>query len=110
MSSYMTKRSRDEEQKLPTDQILNIVTDICNFKGSPNNKKEHFEKKYPDFVSNYVALFDLACQPNFDMNRLKYMLNLKDKIDEQKVSFDAASREVGQRMFNVYVKDVVDKM
>lgn len=107
-SPFMTKRARDDEGKLPTDKILEIVTDIRNYKGSHNSKVEHFEKKYPEFVANYVSLFDMACQPEFDFDRLKYMLDLKDKIDQKKVSFDAASREVGQKMFDIYVKDRLD--
>lgn len=110
-SSIMTKRARDEECKLPSPKIMDIVTEIRNYDGPANRRTEYFEKKYPEFVTNYVSLFTMACEPDFDIERLRYMLDLKNKIDQNKVSFEAASREVGQKMFDVYVKDKVnDKM
>jgi hypothetical protein len=109
----MTKRTRDaDESKLSSDVILEIAKEIQDYTdGGPATKKDVFEKKYPEFAKNYHMLFAMLCENGngFDMTMLQYMLNLRDKIDTDKVSFDNASKEVGQKMFDIYVKPNVPK-
>lgn len=102
----MVKRGRDDD-KMPSADIMRIVKEINSFPGNMKAKQSHFEKKYPEFVTNYNMLFTMACEDNFDFGRLQYMLNLKDDIDNKKVTFENASKEVGQKMFDVYVRDNV---
>ena len=37
----------------------------------------------------------------------KYMMKLREEVNTQKRTLENASEEVGQKMFNVYVKDKV---
>lgn len=102
----MTKRGRGDD-KPSSAEIMSIVKEIYDFDGSHKQKESVFSKKYPEFAENYKMLFSMACDSSFDFDRLQYMLNLRDKIDTKEVTFEAASKEVGQAMFDVYVKDVV---
>lgn len=98
------KRKRDDSQ-LASPVLIEIVKEIQSFNGTTKERTAFFEKKYPDFVSKYNYLFKMACESDFDFERFAYMLNLRDQITAQQVTLEDASKEVGQKMFDVYIKD-----
>lgn len=101
----MTKRPREEDdEKISSAELVSIVQDIQSHPGNEHTRQQVFEKKYSKFAVAYPFLFKMACEETFDYDRFKYMLELRDKIDASKVSFEDASKEVGQRMFDTYVK------
>lgn len=101
-----TKRGRDEDGiKISSDDIRAIVADIRAVCGMDKKKRDFCSKKYPEFAENYPHLFNLACEPKFDMNQLNYMLALRDSIDNNERTFEDASKEVGEVMFDKYIKD-----
>jgi hypothetical protein len=101
----MSKRNRLDEDGLPSDEIMTIVREIREYTGSDKRRKAEFEKKYPDFVERYPMLFQLACEPTFDLDRLEYMIKLRESIKTQETTLEDASKEIGQKMFDIYVKD-----
>ena len=105
----MTKRTReqqdDDNDQLPSNELLQIVKEINAYKGNYKMRKSVFSKKYPEFVKRYEHLFEMACEDGFDFERFLYMLNLRDKITTKATTLEAASVEVGQKMFDVYIKD-----
>lgn len=105
----MTKRPREEpdEGKLSSDDLLVIVKKIQSHVGTERDKQQLFEKEYPEFVTRYPYLFRMACEDKFDFERFQYMLNLRDRVEKSHITLDDASKEIGQRMFDVYVKDNV---
>jgi hypothetical protein len=105
----MTKRDRLEEHGLDSDEMLRIVSEMCAYEGNERRKRAEFEVKYPDFVDRYPVLFKMACEPNFDVGRFKYMIGLRDDVLSRKTTLEDASKEVGQKMFDVYVKDKVQR-
>ena len=96
-----------EDEDMSNEYIMAIVEQITASVGTLKQKQERFGREYPTFQKRMPMLFDMACEPNFDMNRLRYMLSLRTKVRENKTSIDAASKEVGQKLFNIYVKDKV---
>jgi hypothetical protein len=103
----MLKRTRTEladSFSLSSAEILAIVKEIRAFPGSNKVKERHFSQLYPEFVERYTNLFELACEPSFDMARLEYMLGLRDRIVAKEQTVEEASKEVGQTLFDVYVK------
>lgn len=106
-----TKRGRDEEGvQLSSDDIRTIVYDIRSGCGTDKKKIDLYSKKYPEFAENYPHLFHLACEPKFDMAQLNYMLALRDSINNNERTFEDASKEVGEVMFDKYIKDKVQNM
>ena len=68
---------------------------------SVENKEEYFTEMYPVFKAKYPMLFKQLCnESDFDMNNLKYMLNILDK----KKDAHSADVFVGQMLFDKYVK------
>lgn len=105
------KRSRGTTY-FATGDILRIVKEIrqvveSNEYPTENTRREVLEKRYPEFATRHAHLFTMACETNFDMDRLEFMLNLRDKVENKKVTFEDASKTVGQVMFDSYIKDKV---
>lgn len=90
----------DEHQK-----ITSIVHKIASAEMS--NKDEYFSEIYKGFKKKYPHLFALACkQQNTstdDMQTLKYMLDMMEKVRKNEGTQEAVSAEVGQTLFNRYV-------
>jgi len=70
---------------------------------------EYFINRYTDLHNNYPALFNLLILDGskFDMTKLKQMLRMKDKVDRQEVSTQAASEQIGQQYFNEFCRPLV---
>lgn len=100
---------RDRDIELSNEELLVIVGVARAFEGSAKERRGMMERKYPDFLARYPFLFDMACQDNFDMERFQYMLNMRARVMGQDMSHYDASKEIGQKMFDVYVKDKVKK-
>ena len=67
---------------------------------------EYFINRYTDLHNNYPALFNLLILDGakFDMNKLKNMLRMKDKVERNEVSNQAASEQIGKQYFDEYCK------
>ncbi|NBP66911.1 MAG: hypothetical protein EBU66_19980, partial [Bacteroidetes bacterium] len=108
MASKRTHDDISEDDKhLSSEEIINIVTTISKFKGKEKDKQREFANKYEEFRMKYPVLFDLACSDDFDMTRFKYMMRLREEVNTNKRTLENASEEIGQKLFDVYVKDKV---
>ena len=105
----MTKRERSPDD-LPSDVIMNIVREIRSRPGTTKEKELWVEKQYPEFADRYKALMKMACESTFDMDRLEYLIRLREQVRNNERTVDDASKEVGQTMFDIYVKPVVDSI
>jgi hypothetical protein len=82
-----------------SEDIMKIVEYIRQ--STVENKEEYFAEMYPVFKAKYPMLFKQICNdPDFDMNNLKYMLNV---LDNKKDAY-SADVFVGQMLFDKYVK------
>uniref|UniRef100_A0A6C0CTB8 Uncharacterized protein n=1 Tax=viral metagenome TaxID=1070528 RepID=A0A6C0CTB8_9ZZZZ len=107
-SSIKRKRSEPENtEQMSSEEIIEIIEKIDDYKGSSKDKQRFFRKIYPDFVEKYPVLFEMSTQNDFDINRLKYMLSLRSKVEQSKLSQYDASAHVGQMLYDSYVKDKI---
>ena len=95
-------------QEEEIEKILDIAKTISESKVV--NKEQHFSKIYAHFQSTYPMLFDMCCSERFDINTLKYMMDMMHKINHGKETEESASIEVGQTIFDRYVSPIVDKL
>lgn len=103
------KRERLDEDGLPINELMHIVKDVTSSNKSSREKQKYCKRNYPDFVDRYPMLFEKVCEDDFDMNRFMYMMQLKEKIQNREHTVESASIEVGQTLFDIYVKPIVDK-
>lgn len=80
-----------------------------------NTSKKDYELKikteFKDFYEIYPNLFDMCIQnpTSFNMDKFKEMLNYKNKVDTGKINYNNASKEIGQKYFDEYVKPKISK-
>lgn len=76
------------------------------------NRTEYVQmmcKKYNTFFERYPTLFYKMIENpiNFNMERLCHMLNMKAKIDNNNISHEDASKKIGAKYYNEFVKPFV---
>lgn len=106
--------SNSAKQVTATNDMSTIRTVVNLIKASKRrgrSKKEVFHMM-PDFCETYPALFNMVYDDGdrMDNARLEKMMDMVDKVNGGKLSFKKASEDVGQNMFNEYVKPRVPHM
>jgi hypothetical protein len=86
------------------DDIQRIANEIRHSSVSASKKADHFKETYPVFAEKYPMLFELACNPSADFTHLDYMIAMLKNIEKNKMTSEIASANVGQKMFDIYVK------
>ena len=89
------------------DGVLKIARKIKD--SNVPNKAEYFANIFGNFKERYPMLYDMCCEPDFDMATLEYMTNMMRKINAGHLNDQEASVEVGQRMFDKYVAPLVSE-
>ena len=108
--------------KETTDIIKNQVNEIISHcikreniikrNNDINNYKEECMIKFTNFHQRYPTLFFSIIEnpSSFPIYRLDEMLNLKEKIDNNKLNEQRASIHLGQKYYNEFVKDTVSNL
>jgi hypothetical protein len=104
MTKKRTRGGEIEDINLSNAEIMEIIKDIRNSTLSSKQREEHFEKKYSDFSDRYPYLFNMACSESFDEATLNYILTMREKVTSNKMSEFDASKVVGQKFFDKYMK------
>lgn len=90
---------------MDAETLRSIVNEIRE--NSSSYKEGYFEDKYPVFVEKYPMLFKMCCDPTRDIEKVYYMIDMIDQIEKNKMTEHIASVNVGQKLFDEYVKPVV---
>lgn len=90
------------------DKIEKICHEIINSHSS--NKEVVFSKKYKEFAEKYPMLLKKCCERNADVSNLGYLLSMLKNIQQNKMTEHVASTNVGQKLFDSYVKPTVDSI
>ena len=90
--------TRIESGKDIKEQIIQIQKDVESSKGEVGFEFK-LQQKYDTFYQKYPTLFQKVVN-GIDEKTLGYMLEMLDKIKENKTSETQASQEVGKRLFN----------
>ena len=103
------------------EKIISLVKNLIAYYNKPNIKKEMEKDKeqcikntldvYGDFFDKYPTLFHMVSNNpyNFEMNRLTEMLNLKNKVKNNEVSYKDASVGIGYKYYDEFVKPGLNK-
>ena len=72
---------------------------------------QKMEKTYKYLKESSSTIFNnIIDEDNIEMDKLKYMLDMMRSMGEKKTTYENASKEVGQRFADEYVKPLVDKL
>jgi len=87
------------------ENIIKRNNDINNYKQECMIKFTNFHQRYP------TLFFSIIENPSsFPIYRLDEMLNLKEKIDNNKLNEQRASIHLGQKYYNEFVKNTVSNL
>jgi len=92
------------------EELVNTINDILKRKKEisyidDNDKFEKLKTEFPKFAERYLMLFEMVIRDgDFDWNSFNYMINMRNKIINNKMNVDEASKKVGQDWFDKYVK------
>lgn len=66
--------------------------------------------EFKEFSLNYPGLFNkiIDDSENFELNRLKEMLIKKTKISKNKISYEDATKQIGEKYYNEFVKSQIE--
>lgn len=105
------------KRELPTDhrtfsndEIMAIIQEIQADADTFKNKQLKYERMHPEFAEQLPMLFEMACSPNMDMQKLNYMLGMRASILNRQSTPEMASANVGQKFFDIYVKPLVNQL
>ena len=93
------------------EKIIEIVEEIVKDENIVDNKKKikHFKKKYPEEFKLYPNILEKSCEKDFDIEKLKWMIEIQKKISSKEITSHNANIEVGERLVNEYIKPKLDK-
>ena len=88
------------------DEIERIARDIAASRMSPGERQQHYGCLYPQFKTEYPAIFEMCCKLKSmrDLKPLLYMLEQKKQMAQTGLSQHDASVKVGTLLFDQYIK------
>lgn len=101
---FISDGLNNEDISLTIKKIISRAKDKDVKELKENDKYELLKKEFDFFASRYPMLFDLAVRnENFPWDNLNYMLNMRNKIINDELSSEGASKIVGKEWFDKYV-------
>lgn len=96
------------EDGLSNAEILKNVKYIREFmekRDSMNteNKVKFLQGQLSAFYERYPMLFDMATRDDFNFENLNFFLRMREKIIDDKMTAEEASKQVGKIWFDKYV-------
>lgn len=88
------------------DTILEVAMKIKN--SSRRDKDKFYGQKYKTFKENYPVLFNICCDPSSDISKLEFLIAMLKNVKENKMTTHVASANVGQKLFDEYIKPNID--
>lgn len=108
--SDITQENNKEfvQDGLSTADIRKTVQNIreCIEKAGNVSSEDRIKKlkaEHAFFVERYPMLFEMAVQKQFNHDHLNYFLNMREKIIQDKISSEEASKQVGKEWFDKFV-------
>ena len=88
-----------------TDEMKKLKAEL------PGNCRAIAMEKFEKFFERHPSLFNMIFDDpaNFEMSRLVKMLELKDKCDNNEISMETATKDVGQEYFDEFVVPNIDQ-
>ena len=95
---------------MTNEELVNIINDILKRKKEitfkdDNDKFEQLKNEFPKFAERYIMLFEMVIRDgDFDWNSFNYMINMRNKIINNNMTTEEASKKVGQDWYDKYIK------
>jgi len=104
-------KNLDIEKVLESSKNLNIeyIDNIATKNLNQSEFSKNMEAKYEYLFKNFEPIFKISLSQNYDYSRLKFMLNMAKKVQNEEITEHNASVQVGQILVDQIVKPQLDK-
>jgi len=103
----MMNSKKEESPHENEDNLLQAVEEICkcthNF-DDIQSKIDYYSSVYSNLFTAYPTVLKKACEPNFDLEKFKWMMKMQKNVQNNLISQHNASIEVGERLVDEHVK------
>jgi hypothetical protein len=104
----------DINKEIILKESLEIHNEYKNYKIkystiSTDQLKENMIKKYPYTSTKLSSILNLALSDNYDYRRLSYMLDMNNKVNNNEITENEGSIQVGQVLVDEIVKPALNK-
>ena len=103
----MNSTKKEESPQDNEDNLSQAVEEICKCTHHFDNvqsKIDYYSLMYPNLFAAYPTALKKACEPNFDLEKFKWMMNMQKSVQNNQISQHNASIEVGERLVDEHVK------
>ena len=99
------------ERILERSRNLNMeyIDNLASNNHSEQDFKNLMKQKYKFLLENHEAIFNISLSQNYDLARLKFMLEMANKIRNNEITEHNASVQVGQVLVDQIVKPQLEK-
>lgn len=95
------------EKVLTDSQKLN--NDFMNNRGAIESFNKKMQEKYKDLFTEYKSIYRISMTDKYDHARLRFMLEMSEKIKNKEITEHDASVQVGEVLVNEIVKPQLEK-
>jgi len=94
---------------MTNEELVETIKEIIKRKNEgtyidDNDKFEKLKNEFPKFADRYLMLFELVIRnEEFDWKSFNYMIGMRNKIINDEMTSEEASKRVGQVWFDKYV-------
>lgn len=94
---------------MTNDELVITIKEIIKRKNEmvfndDNDKFEKLKNEFPKFAERYLMLFELVIRnEEFDWKSFDYMIGMRNKIINDEMTSEEASKKVGQVWFDKHV-------
>jgi hypothetical protein len=94
---------------MTNEELVNTIKEIIKRKNEmvfndDNDKFEKLKNEFPKFAERYLMLFELVIRnEEFDWKSFDYMIGMRNKIINDEMTSEEASKKVGQVWFDKHV-------
>lgn len=90
---------------LTNEDIITTIKEIRNkIKKNSNNNYDNLKEEFNFFSERYPMLYELATRTEkFNWDNLNKMLEMRKKLEEDKITNEKASVIIGQQYYDKYV-------
>ena len=100
----MSSSSEEPTPYTTAHQSLRKEVDRILTKKRRGETSAAIQAAHAEFYKQYPKFFAKLMGPELDMAQVQYIVGMFEKVQHKKTSYDDASKQIGQKMFDQYVK------
>ena len=95
-------------EKGDMNELKDVLEEMKDSSLKGEEKQKYFVSKYNQLANKYPMIFKKASEPNFDYQKMFWMIDKQDNVNRKNISQHEASIEIGEELVNEHIKPVLN--